>query len=68
MDLEVTKWNKSDRKRHIPYDVNHMWNLKIKQMNKQDKNKLRDQINSYWKGRGLGVGEMAEGGQLFGDG
>ena len=45
-----------------------MWNLKIKQMNKQDKNKLRDQINSYWKGRGLGVGEMAEGGQLFGDG
>ena len=37
-------------------------------MNKQDKNKLRDQINSYWKGSGLGVGEMAEGGQLFGDG
>ena len=23
-----TKWNKSDRKRQIPYDIIYMWNLK----------------------------------------
>ena len=29
---------KSDRERKIPYDFTHMWNLKIKQKNKQKTN------------------------------
>ena len=35
------KCNKSDRKRQIPYDFTHMWNLKIK-INKQSRNRRID--------------------------
>ena len=29
------KWNKSDRKRQIPYDLTYMWNLKQQQQQSQ---------------------------------
>ena len=31
------KWNKSDRERQTPHDFTYIWNLKAKQMNKQNK-------------------------------
>ena len=33
------KWNKSDGERQKLYDFIHMWNLKTKQVNKQNKMK-----------------------------
>ena len=38
------KRNKSDRERHISYDITYMWNLKIKQINEYNKREADSQI------------------------
>ena len=44
---------KSDKDRQIPYDINYVWNLKIKvQMNLEKS--LRDRIQTYGYQRGWG--------------
>ena len=45
-----------------------MWNLKEQNKQKKQSHMYRDQISGYQRGRGLGVGKMGEGGQLYGDG
>ena len=51
-----SKWNKSDRKRQIPYDFNHMWNLKIKQTRQKQTQRSDSwllegkEIGSGWNG------------------
>ena len=40
------------KKDQTPYDFTHMWNLKNKQMNKQNKNKLIDKENRLGVTRG----------------
>ena len=57
--MYCAKWNKSDRKRQIPYDFTYMWNLKYK-INKWDGNRLIDTENKLMVARREGVGGMGE--------
>ena len=66
------KWSKSDKEKQIPYDLIHMWNLKIlvlikkeNKTNKQNETKNEEmerteQISGSQWGRGLGVGKMVK--------
>ena len=37
-----TKWNKSDKEKQLPCDINYMWNVK-KKMDKQNVNRLKNE-------------------------
>ena len=55
-----TKWNKSDRERHISY-ITDMWNLKktiqMSLFTKQRQtHRYRKQIYGYQRGKGVGEG------------
>jgi len=53
------KWNKSERKRQIPYDFIYMWYLKNK-TNKQTKNRLFNTEKKLVVARGEVAGECVE--------
>ena len=43
-----TKWNKSDREKQLPYDINYMWNVKNKTNEKtkwKQTHKYKEEIN-----------------------
>ena len=56
-----TKWSKSDRERHISYDITYMWNVKkrYKWTYLQNRNRLIDIENKLMvtKGESWGGGE-----------
>ena len=41
------KWNKPVRERQMPYDLTHMWSLWTRSINKQSKDRHREQDDSY---------------------
>ena len=55
----IPPWNKSGRRRKIPYDLNYMWNLK---QNKTKVYRYREQIDDCLRW-GWRVGGMDERGQ-----
>ena len=48
------KQNKSERKRQIPYDFTHMWNLKNKTNEQTTKQTQIQRTNRWLEGRGVG--------------
>ena len=66
------KWSKSDREGQTPYYFIHMWKLKTKQRNKQNKTKqthrYREQVGGYQRGRDVRGGKTVWRSQLYGDG
>ena len=41
------KWNKSDIKSWEPYDITHMWDIKLKATNKTETHGHRQQFSGY---------------------
>lgn len=64
------KWNKSNSKGQILYDLNHVWNLRKqnKWRNKTNTN-TKTQRTDWWfpEVEGVGKGEMEEKGQRYGN-
>ena len=53
------KGNKSDRERHILYDITYMWNLKNKLVSitkRKQTHRYREQTSDYQRGEGRGEG------------
>ena len=44
---KYAQWNKPVRERQMPYDLTHMWSLWTRSINKQSKDRHREQDDSY---------------------